>query len=282
MTTVALGIPTAAPFVLRQSDLSSWGKCPLMYKWQHIDKVPRLQSGSLTFGTIVHDVVMHMEISQDVDAAVARFVELWIDPTLLGAEYKIDYYVRGTNWKKYLEEGQRMIRDWWEIIKWESDVVLAREYEFDVPIGDGHILHGTIDKLALRHHPKHGRLLLISDYKTNSKTPTYEWLADNLQFTAYAYATTQPEFWTNLPNGAHLAQDTAHLPRRGEWVSLKGPRRLDAGERDQVQYNRLIMAANGLADSVAMRIFVPNISGENCRWCEFRENCGLPPVPDDV
>ena len=174
-----------------------------------------------------------------------------------------------------------MLRDWWGIIRWDVDVTLGREYTFDVPIGNGHILHGTIDKLAIRQDPRLGQILLISDYKTNSKLPTYEWLEDNLQFTAYAYATTQPEFWDAMPNGDHLRKATADMPRRGEWVSLKGSKRMDAGPRDQVQYNRVIMAANGIAESVAMRIFVPNISGENCRWCDFRENCGLRVVGDD-
>jgi RecB family exonuclease len=199
----------------------------------------------------------------------------------MGPEYKIDYYVKGTNWKKFLSEGERMIRDWWGIIRWDADVTLAREYHFEVPIGNGHVLEGTIDKLVIRQVPKlHTNVVLISDYKTNSKTPTYEWLEDNLQFTAYAYATTRPEFWAGLPNGAAIEQQVATLPRWGEWVSLKGPKRLDAGERSQVQYNRLTMAVNALAESVAMRIFVPNISGENCRYCEFRANCGLREVPD--
>lgn len=277
------GPPTKAgdPFILRQSDISTWGRCPLKYKYQYIDKLPRLQSGALTFGSVIHDVVMQMELTQDVEAAVTLFKKYWLEPTQLDPSYKIDFYLRGTNWKKYLEEGERILRDWWEIIKWESDVVLGREYSFDVPIGDGHVLHGTIDKLALRFHPKHGRVVLISDYKTNAKVPTYEWLEDNLQFTSYAYASTQPEFWANLPDGDRLFQDLKDVPRSGEWVSLKGPKRLDAGLRDQVQYNRLISAANAIADSVAMRIFVPNISGENCRWCEFRESCGLRVIGDD-
>lgn len=269
------------PFILRQSDISTWASCPLKYRYQYIDKYPRLQSGALTFGSIVHDVVMQLELTQDVEGAVALFKKYWNEPTLLDPSYKIDYYLRATNWQKYLTEGERMIRDWWEIIKWESDVILGREFSFDVPIGNGHVLHGTIDKLAVRQHPKHGRVLLVSDYKTNAKVPTYEWLEDNIQFTAYSYATTRPEFWANMPNGEHLFNDMKDLPRLGEWVSLKGPKRLDAGLRDQVQYNRLITAANAIADSVAMRIFVPTISGENCRWCDFRERCGLRVVGDD-
>lgn len=268
---------------IRQSDLKTWARCPLAYRYQNIDKLPRQQSGALSFGTIVHECVLLMEVERDVEKAVKRFHAMWLEPESFDPELKIDYYTRGSNWKKYSSEGERILRDWWGIIQWDSDVNLGREYEFDVPIGDGHVLHGTIDKLALRFMPKlNSNVLLISDYKTNAKTPTYDWLADDLQFTAYSYATTQPEFWTNMPNGMEIFERVSELPRYGEWVALKGPKRLDAGVRDQVQYNRLNYAVNALADSVAMRIFVPNISGETCRYCDFRANCGLPEVIEEA
>lgn len=274
---------------LRQSDLSTWARCPLAYRYQNIDHMPRLQSGALSFGTIIHDCVLFMETHQDLPGAIARFNDMWLCPEAYdellvpaGTTLKIDYYTRGASWKKSAGEGPRMLSDWWGIIQWDSDTVLAREYEFDVPIGDGHILHGTIDKLALRFLPKtNEQVVLISDYKTNAKTPTYDWLEDNLQFTAYAYASTQPEFWTGFPD-ADMFGRVSSLRRQGEWVGLKGPKRLNAGFRDQVQYNRLTYAINAVADSIAMRIFVPNISGETCRYCEFRALCGLPEVPDDV
>lgn len=274
--------PVMLPFKVRQSDLSTWAKCPLQYKYKHIDMLPREQSASLTFGSIIHDIVMELELRQDVEWAVQEFHRRWLDPEgTMGPEYRISYYVKGTNWKKYASEGPKMIRDWWGIIRWDSDVTLAREYHFEVPIGNGHILEGTIDKLVIRQVPRlNTNVVLISDYKTNSKTPTYEWLEDNLQFTAYAYATTKDEFWDGLPGGKQMQSMVADLPRWGEWVALKGPKRLDAGERTQVQYNRLTMAVNALAESVAMRIFVPNISGENCRYCEFRAQCGLREIPE--
>jgi len=275
-------VTVPVPFSVRQSDLSNWQKCPLKYKYQYIDHLPREQSGSLTFGSILHELVLLMETEQDVEAAVAKFHEMWLDPEKFDPGWRIQYYVRGTNWRKYQTEGERMLRDWWGIIRWDADVTLAREFMFDVPIGDGHILHGTIDKLVLRYDAKTGkRFVLVSDYKTSKKTPTYDWLEDNLQFSAYLYATTQDEFWANMPNGEYIRDQVRDLPRRGEWVALNGPKRLNAGDRTDVHYERLTMMVNALAESVAMRIFVPTISGESCRYCEFRQNCGLRVIQDD-
>lgn len=256
----------------------------MQYRFQNIDRLPREQSGSLVWGSILHDCVLYLETTGDLDGTIQRFQHYWARPEDLDPEYRVDYYVRGTNWKKFMEKGPIVLTNWWSIISWETDLVLAREYEFDVPIGDGHVLHGTLDKLTVRYRADIDQeILLISDYKTNSKTPTYDYLAEDLQFSAYAYATKHPDFWTNLPGGRGpelMAQFQDH-PRYGEWVQLQVPKRMDAGIREDRHFNRLIMAANALADSVAMRIFVPNISGESCRYCEFRKLCGLPELMDD-
>lgn len=273
--------------IVRQSDLKTWQKCPLLYRWQNLEKLPRLQSGSLTFGSIMHDCVLWMEVNQDLDGAVARFLEFWREPEKLDPEYRVDYYVRGTNWRKFLDKGPDLLKHWWHIIQWETDLVLLREYEFNVPIGDGHILHGTVDKLTIRWHAATEQwVVLISDYKTNNKTPTYDYLAEDLQFSAYGYATLQPEFWIGMfpgdaAKGLELWEKFKDYPRYGEWVQLTGSKRMDAGIREERHYNRLIMAVNALAESVAMRIFVPNISGETCRYCEFRKQCGLPELMEE-
>lgn len=270
-----------SPIRVRQSDLKLWNQCPLKYRYTHIDKLPRQQSGSLTFGSIIHDCVLYLETTHDLAGAITRFQEHWLNPELLDASYTVDHYVRGTSWKKYAELGPKLLHDWWALIQWDADAIIAREHHFVVPIGDGHELEGTADKVAVRYLPKiNRRVLLVSDYKTTKKAPTYDYLAEDLQFTAYSYASTQPEFWTGVPNGEQLYDELFDAPRYGEWVSLVATRRMDAGERTQQQYNRLIYAVNQIAAAVAMRIFVPTISGDACRWCEFRKNCGLPQLDD--
>jgi hypothetical protein len=266
--------------------LKQWQKCPLLIRWE-LEGLPREQSGSLVFGSIIHDCVLWLEVNQDLDGAIDRFNTFWARPELLDPEYVIDHYVRGTSWKKFAEKGPDLLSRWWNIIQWETDLVLGREYEFDVPIGNGHTLHGTVDKLTVRWHAATERwILLISDYKTNNKVPTYGYLEEDLQFSAYAYASLQPEFWVNMfpgdaAKGLELWERYKDLPRYGEWVQLVGSKRMDAGIREERHFNRLIMAVNAMADSIAMRIFVPNISGETCRYCEFRKHCGLPELMED-
>ena len=264
--------------IIRQSDMKTWQKCPLQWRYQNIDGLPREQSGALTFGSIVHRCAERLEVDQDIEAAVAAFHAAWAAPEAVDPEYLIAYWMPGTSWAKYDQEGERILRAYWELVQWDFDSVLAREYSFNVPIGDGHTLHGTIDKLVVRILGTTGRPAMgIVDLKTNRKTPTYDWLEDDLQFTAYSYATLQPEFWVNLPDG--MFERFLDLPRFGEWVQLTGPKRMDAGTREDHHYRRLERAVNEMAKSINAQIFVPNLSGESCRYCEFRKQCGLPEVP---
>jgi RecB family exonuclease len=261
---------------IRQSDLKTWYQCPLKWRFQNIDGLPRLQNASATFGSVLHDCVFHLETTGDLQGTLDRFEKLWRDPELLGAEHRIDHYVKGTSWTRFAQEGPDIIRKWWKVIEWESDQVLAREFTFDVPIGSGHVLHGTLDKLAIRYRADIDSFVVqVVDYKTNRKVPKYDFLQEDIQFSAYSYATTRPELWEQLGRPEWYEQ-YRDLPRYGEWVQLTGPRRMDAGPRIERQYVRLAAAVDGVAESVAARIFIPNISGETCLYCDFRGPCGLP------
>ena len=585
--------------ILRQSTMKAWNECPLKVRWQ-LEGLQRNQGGSAIFGSVIHDCILWMEVNQDVEGAIQRFKELWTYPERLDPTYRVDYYERGRSWTKFMEKGPDLLQRWWNIIQWESDHVLAREHTFNVPIGNGHTLNGTVDKLAIRWHAATEQwIVLISDYKglaldtplptptgwttmgkvqvgdqviggdglpcrvafksevhlkdcyrvtfddgssiiadhehrwevhgnygidvlttkelsdqlvdpktgqrhlripnvvtqlpnaplpidpyvlgawlgdgsrgsgvvtkplprlfeeieqrgfevgpllgnggrtiyglaprlrdlgvlndkhipqqylraseeqrlelmrgimdtdghwnstrrrcvlnttderyarqvyelavslgwkaatfvttangfgktvpawqtwftpvdrhvfaaripsdyrldapkksrrrmvmsvervptvetqcigvdsqdntylcgeqmvvthnTNAKVPTYGYLEEDLQFTAYSYASLQPEFWTNI-GGQEAYERFKSYPRHGEWVQLTEARRMDAGIREQRHFNRLIMAANAMGDSIDMGIFVPTISGETCRFCDFRKQCGLPEIMEE-
>ena len=263
---------------VRQSALKSFASCPLRYRYEHIDRLPREQSGALTFGSIMHECLQYLEETGDLDGAIKMFRKYWKDPQAHNPEWEIDYYVRGTDWRKYNLSGAKILRDWYSVFEWNTDLVLAREYQFTVPIGSkGNELTGTIDRLCLRYMPKiNKQVVLISDFKSGRKAPTKEALAEDIQFSAYCYATTVRSFWDGLPNGSDLYDRLVGSRRWGEWIHLVDVHRIDAGERTERHYRRLEIAVDAMAASIEAEIFVPNISGETCVWCQWRRNCGLP------
>lgn len=258
--------------IVRQSGLKTWTDCNLRYAFQEKGAV-REQSSALSWGTAMHDAVLTMEVAGDLTVGINRFRQVWNDLSILDIEY--DYMIPRNTHQGYLEMAERLLREWFYLIQWESDVVLGREYQFSVPLGT-HTLTGTVDKLAIRQQKGGETVVLVSDYKTNAKTPTRDYLAHDVQFSAYCYATTQPEFWIGIPDGDQLFKNHMDSRRFGEWVHLRGPKRIDAGVREQYHYNRLRYAVDMIERSTLMDIYQPNLTGEKCEYCEFRQTCGLP------
>jgi hypothetical protein len=263
---------------VRQSELKTFQRCPLQLKFGKIDGIAREQSAALTFGTVMHEATLRMELAQDLAVGLRLFELWWTDPEQLEVGLTPTEYLRGTSWKKYHELGPRILADWWGLIQWEADDVIAREHHFVVPVGTDHELEGTVDKLAIRYLAKTDEyVMLVSDYKTSRKEPTYGYLFHDLQFTAYCFATTQPEFWTGIQDGEKIWRRLQGVRRMGEWVQLVSspPRRKDAGERTDMHYSRLHYAIDQFAQSVSLGIYVPNLSGDVCMYCDFRKSCGL-------
>jgi hypothetical protein len=263
--------------IIRQSTIRQFTECALRYKFAD-EGQQREQSSAMSFGTVIHECVLFMEVRYDLQAGLDLFDKMWDNLEDYNLDY--DYLLPRNTHQSYRELGRKILRDWWALIQWESDIVLGREYGFSVPLGQ-HTLNGTVDKWGLRRLKGGEMAVYISDYKTGSKQPTREYLQHDIQFHSYSYATTQPEFWANIPNGDALFRQYVDAPRANEWVHLRSTKRIDAGLRNSVHYNRLKYAVDQIELSVALGIFVPDISGATCEFCEFRKVCGLPSREDE-
>ena len=258
--------------IIRQSTIKLFTECSLRYRFQS-QGADREVSSAMSWGSTIHDAIMVMEMSGDLQAGLTRFDLIWDNLAKFDLDY--DYIIPRNSHAGYRDMAHKILRDWWMLIQWESDIVLAREHPFEVPIGVN-TLSGTADKVALRPQKGGGYSVLISDYKTGSKPPTRDYLQHDVQFHAYCYASTQPEFWATIPNGAQLFQDLIDAPREAEWVHLRLTKRINAGFRTGVHYERLRYAIEQIDQSIALGIFVPDMSGGKCEFCEFRKVCGLP------
>lgn len=259
-----------------QSQIATWQRCPLLYRFRKIDGLVGEKSAAAPFGNVVHDAIVVLETTNDISVALQRFREQW-------AAADFDYFLPRTSFNGYLEKGEDILRKWWDIQQWNASKVLAREYYFEVPLGR-HTLNGYIDRLELRYlGSKGGNCLCVLDYKTNAKLPTREYLRHDVQFTAYCYATTRPEFWAGFGDKAEeMFNAYKDWPRIGEWVALtQGPKRVPAGDRTERDYARLEMVVDGIEASIAMNVYIPTLTGAACEHCEFRRECGLPATKEE-
>lgn len=293
--------------LLHASDLVAWGRCAAQYGYRRAGLASKTNSAA-AYGSVMHVAIEVLErrlwelrplhpnstafrdeYARAVDEALATFWFYWHPHNIdkVCEPVPPDGWLPRTGYAELRQKGAEAIRQYADLRRTSDDELLALEYAFVVPLhgtwdeveGGPHYLGGTVDRLAIKHYsgqPTVG----IDDFKTSMYEPRF--LRHNLQFTAYSYASLQPEFWVGShgeegfgpKRGQPLYERTKLLGRRSTWISLQKVKFIDAGVRGDIDYRRLALAIEQLAASVRADIFPLSISGENCRWCEFRSICG--------
>lgn len=269
------------------SKMATYAECPMRAKFRYIDKLPQRTSSAMVFGTCVHRGLEMFLHTKNAEKAVEHFYKCWDDPETIGE--KIDYWLRRQDFGSLRERGAKMIRTYVEKTERENRTVLASEYPFKVAIGE-HEITGYIDLLELRGSQKRGTITAV-DFKTAAKKPYKDDLRHNLQMTTYHFAMLQPTFWLGfpgdeefkgLPDGAALYERYKTLRRKVVWWALAHGSEIDAGERGSADFERMYYLISEMDKATTSGIFVPNISGAACGWCDYTQECGLPIPSTDV
>ena len=258
------------------SQLKTWGKCSLQGKFRYVDKIDKWTTGSAAhFGTSVHLALEKFHEGATLEEAIAIFKEYF-------ASIEPAYWNTRTTRTRYADEGPKMIRNYVEAVKWETQITLGTEFRFMVPFGD-HVISGIIDHL---HTNKDYSILYLDDLKTGTK-PNLDTLHLDLQFTTYDYASRQPEFWmgmksddpkwpdkyAGLPNGEELFEKFKNARRANRWVDLRKTNFVDVNERTDFDYARMYRMVEMINRAIETETFVPNISADSCKFCDFHEEC---------
>lgn len=255
--------------------MKAWSNCPLAAHYSYDEGLPRKTNAKAIFGTHMHAACEHYNLTGDLDGAKKMFTKAWglADP---------DRWPKGTNYASLKAKGLEILEALAVHYKAQDRRVIGTEIPFLVPFGD-HELHGYIDLLETQRSGTGRELLKLTDYKTNTRLPTKVELALDIQFTAYAYAISQKEFWTGMPgepefngvpNGEWLWSTLQGIPTRCIWFSLWNGRQLDAGPRTEVDFGRLYRVAAEIQRAHEHKVYVPKI-GEACTWCDFTEQCSM-------
>jgi hypothetical protein len=285
--------------LIRQSDLSSYGRCAQEKHLKDLSKQgigPRPSNLSRTvFGTIMHHAVQVMETEhhagnpQALAIAKSTFAYYWNPDNMpeMAAHhpelaYGIDEWLPRDTYGGMRSKGLQALDDYFALLSTDDGKLLALELQFHVPIDLGeqgqHTLTGTIDRLEIRKY-KLKPYLSLSDFKTGKQPPYLRYAA---QWTVYSYASLQPEFWTPWGDEAdEWYQRTKDWARRGRWIDLRLNKVVDAGWRSQQDYDRLHVALREYVRAVEADIYPLTLTGETCTWCQYRNTCGGVPVPDE-
>lgn len=263
--------------------VKTWMRCPLQAKFRYVDGIPDdSRSGPAEFGTAVHAALEHYNQHGSKGAAEELFERLWEEVI---ADPEVDMPPR-TSFASYRDKGLKMIAEYVESRKWATDVVIAYEHRYCVPFGD-HELSGIVDMLSV---DEGNRTVNVVDYKTGKK-PNTDNLNLDIQFTAYLYATTCREFWTGvdgsdkyvgLPNGDKLYEKYKDFEKVGFWLDLRNAKSYNVGQRGEADLVRLYRCLDQIEKAMELEVFVPDISGDTCKYCAYQEQCPSYLMPDQT
>lgn len=313
------------PVIIHQSDLGSWNYCPRRMKYENEGRVEHTNS-RLAYGTVLHHAIHVFERFGDLDKATATFLHYWhpLNIDALTAPVPRDGWFGRDTYGEMRKRGVEALQRYAELKRYDEHEVLGFEFDFVVPVqglvvpflGEERevYLAGTVDRLAVRWY-RQRETVCIDDWKTGQQ----KWnLRDNLQGTAYAYASLQEEFFLGAEvEGVRLgsahgtkagevkrysskgfshqqplndefetrAHELIHrfdsgAPRRFTWINLKTVKIVDGGYRGPQDFGRLKEAIVDVTRSVDAGIYPLRIDGETCRYCTFRRTCGGTGVPD--
>lgn len=273
--------------LIHQSDLKSHARCGEQHRRQ-LNGEQGKQLSATAYGSVAHHALHVLERTRDVDLAVNTFDHFWHPLNIDEICTPVEEWIGRQSYGVLRTKGMAMIRRYWEHLQYQDEELLALEFPFVVPIpgtrdeetGQPHELAGTIDRLSLRFYRRQLHVC-VDDWKTGKK-PSF--LQHQLQFTAYCFATTQPEFWVGSAEhltegfgperGAQLHNRLRETPRHGWWIDVSaGPTWSDAGLRAERDYKRFRHAVDTYVRARQHHIFPLNIDGSVCEFCPFRDDC---------
>lgn len=302
------------PVIVHQSDLGSWNYCPARLGYEREAQMgsgmPSDQTSRSAYGSVLHHAMHVLERDGDLDRAIQTFLYYWhpLNIEAICPPVPRDGWMGYDSYGEMRKRGVDTLRKYADLMRYDDHELLALEYEFLVPLrGTNLWLAGTVDRLAVRWYRRY-ETVCIDDYKTGQQKWNLRW---NVQGTAYAYASLQPEFWLGAEGefqrltgerrhyksagftrqdpledgfetrGHELNARFEEAPRRFTWINLKDFKIVDGGWRGPQDYERLKLAAQQVTASVNAGIFPLRLDGETCKFCTFRRTCGGVGLPDD-
>lgn len=238
--------------VLSASDVETYRRCPLRYKYARVLKIPTDQTLGQRFGIVVHQVLERFHAAEIADGAERRspgsLVELM---DLLDAAWRRAGMGDGAQERELLGKARAALARYHERLREERAHPVWFERPFAFALGPHHV-RGRVDRVD--RLPDGGWELI--DYKTGfAKTP--EELGDDIQLSLYAIAAREAWELENTRQSYYYVLDDR---------KVAVPQSADGGEgvRDAV----LRAGAGILAQS-----FEATPSATACAHCDYRIVC---------
>lgn len=237
------------------SQLESFRKCPLEYKFKNILKIPIRGKPVFSFGKTIHATVHRYAMealkkeqtsifNNNLDEIYNIYNEEWIDNWYRSVEEKNEFYDKG---KEILKNFYNNFKEDCNILLINNELALEKSFQLKI---NGDIIIGTIDRID---EVKGG--VEIIDYKTGSpkKTLTKE---DKLQLLIYALASKKVLGLNPVKLTYYYLEDCSKAS-----FNVKD----EIIEKTELELKEII-------NKIKRSNFKPS-SGWHCQFCDFRDIC---------
>lgn len=194
------------------TQLETFLRCPLRYKYEHILKLPTPSSPASSFGDSIHKTLQsfYQEFLKDKSTGLNRLLEIykksWVPVGYAGASQESHY-------KKI---GERLLKKFFKKYHHKNLDVIALEQSFKIKIAATIFVVGKIDRVD-----KHADdSIEIIDYKTGKK-PKEKELLKNLQLPIYTLAATSPGTFNRRLDQVSLSLYYLQGPEKVAFIKTK-------------------------------------------------------------
>lgn len=247
------GMPTPPPqdpgTRLSFSRVDTYERCPLLFRFRYVDKLPSTPSPDLSWGSAIHAALeawwsQKLPTPPPVEVLYRALYDRWEDAGFAEMERE-----RKLEWYRHARD---VLARHHELYSADYRPAVACEQWFELDIGDDVAVRGSIDHVA---RTASGGLGIV-DWKTNRRARTRGEVANSLQLAIYTLAAR--ELWGREP----------------EWVALDFvvPGLRVTVDRSEIDVDGALQRIRAVAAKVRDELF-PARPSPLCDWCDFRRLC---------
>lgn len=161
------------------TQLETFVRCPLRYKYEYILKLPTPAGAAGSFGDTIHKTLQrfYQEFLKNKSVGIDKLQEIY------GQSWKPIGYGSAAEERRYKTEGEKMLRNFFKKYHSKKLTIIDLEKSFKIKIAPAIFVVGKIDRVDKMANG----MIEIIDYKTGKK-PEEKGLKKNLQLPIYALA----------------------------------------------------------------------------------------------
>lgn len=234
------------------SQLDDYGKCPLMYKYKYVLRIPTAPVSYLVFGNIIHKTLQEF---------YKKYLENpQINPREIFILYKKNWlplgFTSSSHEKKVKENGKIILENFIKKFHHPNLKILGLEKKFKIKIKDFY-LNGKIDRVDQINDKE----IEIIDYKTGQK-PEEKTLKKNIQLSIYALAASDKNFYNKKIEEINLSY---YYLEENTKITLK---------KTQEELNKVLKEIEEKVKKIRQQDFLPK-PGFICQQCPFKNICNF-------